>query len=136
FFFFFFSSRRRHTRSDRDWSSDVCSSDLEYVYFSSDSYHQVYPFKISFRSNHPQLPIHLAVTKMYCSEVYQDSVFGSYFVDQSFLIHIFVEKISFVIPYIRTQKIPDPRLHKQIVDKIPKWHFLLTQSFFSPYHSG
>src|SRR6185312_12036954 len=28
FFFFFFSSRRRHTRSDRDWSSDVCSSDL------------------------------------------------------------------------------------------------------------
>src|SRR6266496_4907853 len=27
--FFFFSSRRRHTRSLRDWSSDVCSSDLE-----------------------------------------------------------------------------------------------------------
>src|SRR5206468_7941597 len=25
---FFFSSRRRHTSSDRDWSSDVCSSDL------------------------------------------------------------------------------------------------------------
>src|SRR5438105_10356053 len=25
--FFFFSSRRRHTRSTRDWSSDVCSSD-------------------------------------------------------------------------------------------------------------
>ena len=24
-----FSSRRRHTRSDRDWSSDVCSSDLQ-----------------------------------------------------------------------------------------------------------
>src|SRR5207249_8625684 len=28
FCFFFFSSRRRHTRSKRDWSSDVCSSDL------------------------------------------------------------------------------------------------------------
>src|SRR5437867_9101692 len=27
--FFFFSSRRRHTRSYGDWSSDVCSSDLE-----------------------------------------------------------------------------------------------------------
>src|SRR5690606_40115925 len=26
---FFFSSRRRHTRFSRDWSSDVCSSDLE-----------------------------------------------------------------------------------------------------------
>src|SRR5438874_12619877 len=30
-FFFFFSSRRRHTRSLRDWSSDVCSSDLVVV---------------------------------------------------------------------------------------------------------
>src|SRR5207249_9123156 len=29
FSLFFFSSRRRHTRSKRDWSSDVCSSDLE-----------------------------------------------------------------------------------------------------------
>src|SRR5882762_5418143 len=29
FIFFFFSSRRRHTRFKCDWSSDVCSSDLE-----------------------------------------------------------------------------------------------------------
>src|SRR5690606_40762287 len=29
FIVFFFSSRRRHTRFSRDWSSDVCSSDLE-----------------------------------------------------------------------------------------------------------
>src|SRR5690606_39603575 len=28
FVLFFFSSRRRHTRFSRDWSSDVCSSDL------------------------------------------------------------------------------------------------------------
>src|SRR5207249_8021086 len=28
---FFFSSRRRHTRSKRDWSSDVCSSDLALI---------------------------------------------------------------------------------------------------------
>src|SRR5690606_40679888 len=28
---FFFSSRRRHTRFSRDWSSDVCSSDLDDV---------------------------------------------------------------------------------------------------------
>src|SRR5256884_4115098 len=27
---FFFSSRRRHTRCSRDWSSDVCSSDLQF----------------------------------------------------------------------------------------------------------
>src|SRR5690606_16122127 len=31
FLFFFFSSRRRHTRFSRDWSSDVCSSDLLYL---------------------------------------------------------------------------------------------------------
>src|SRR5207249_6839189 len=31
FCFFFFSSRRRHTRSKRDWSSDVCSSDLSWT---------------------------------------------------------------------------------------------------------
>src|SRR3989449_2122228 len=30
-FFFFFSSRRRHTRCSRDWSSDVCSSDLHLI---------------------------------------------------------------------------------------------------------
>src|SRR5699024_11237200 len=30
---FFFSSRRRHTRSKRDWSSDVCSSDLSLFCF-------------------------------------------------------------------------------------------------------
>src|SRR5690606_40363882 len=29
---FFFSSRRRHTRFSRDWSSDVCSSDLSLAY--------------------------------------------------------------------------------------------------------
>src|SRR5699024_12009730 len=28
---FFLSSRRRHTRSKRDWSSDVCSSDLLFL---------------------------------------------------------------------------------------------------------
>src|SRR5699024_7604390 len=31
-YIFFFSSRRRHTRSKRDWSSDVCSSDLASVF--------------------------------------------------------------------------------------------------------
>src|SRR5947209_9691066 len=34
FFFFFFSSRRRHTRYWRDWSSDVCSSDLGHFSFN------------------------------------------------------------------------------------------------------
>src|SRR5690606_41095253 len=33
---FFFSSRRRHTRFSRDWSSDVCSSDLSLYEFTED----------------------------------------------------------------------------------------------------
>src|SRR3712207_7771269 len=32
--FFFFSSRRRHTRYWRDWSSDVCSSDLSTISYA------------------------------------------------------------------------------------------------------
>src|SRR5438874_10694412 len=37
-YFFFFSSRRRHTRSLRDWSSDVCSSDLAVCSMVGSSY--------------------------------------------------------------------------------------------------
>src|SRR3712207_8042387 len=42
-FIFFFSSRRRHTRYWRDWSSDVCSSDLYNMGFITDKerYNQV-----------------------------------------------------------------------------------------------
>src|SRR5699024_7024228 len=46
--FFFFSSSRRHTRSKRDWSSDVCSSDLlknlsfySYIYYARFAVNQV-----------------------------------------------------------------------------------------------
>src|SRR5436305_14858662 len=35
---FFFSSRRRHTRCGRDWSSDVCSSDLGLMYIATREY--------------------------------------------------------------------------------------------------
>src|SRR5699024_1462557 len=38
--YFFLSSRRRHTRSKRDWSSDVCSSDLAAVSHASGCVHQ------------------------------------------------------------------------------------------------
>src|SRR3989440_9596850 len=36
-----FSSRRRHTRSDRDWSSDVCSSDLCMAYLYQELKYQL-----------------------------------------------------------------------------------------------
>src|SRR5699024_11910222 len=35
FVHFFFSSRRRHTSSKRDWSSDVCSSDLSFLNYAN-----------------------------------------------------------------------------------------------------
>src|SRR5207253_6095908 len=38
---FFFSSRRRHTRWPRDWSSDVCSSDLEERVITSALFHML-----------------------------------------------------------------------------------------------
>src|SRR5260221_8828098 len=43
FAFFFFSSRRRHTRSLCDWSSDVCSSDLEERYVGRALSHSTRP---------------------------------------------------------------------------------------------
>src|SRR5207249_8191477 len=43
-YFFFFSSRRRHTRSKRDWSSDVCSSDLDARQFWGKFTLQLYVF--------------------------------------------------------------------------------------------
>src|SRR5204863_3484834 len=45
-FFFFFSSRRRHTRSLRDWSSDVCSSDLMKLTCRSLDDEFAYPFEL------------------------------------------------------------------------------------------
>src|SRR5437868_10016303 len=50
-FFFFFSSRRRHTRSKRDWSSDVCSSDL--VSFAASTRSRSTPPSSSKRSDRP-----------------------------------------------------------------------------------
>src|SRR5207249_8544612 len=54
---FFFSSRRRHTRSKRDWSSDVCSSDLAIA--SRISTAQLEPVRVEerrdwFRAHSPQ----------------------------------------------------------------------------------
>src|SRR5580693_4795665 len=45
--FFFFSSRRRHTRWNCDWSSDVCSSDLEPVVGANDGLARVLDFGIA-----------------------------------------------------------------------------------------
>src|SRR5436309_11667310 len=53
FFFFFFSSRRRHTRFSRDWSSDVCSSDLEDILAWSHG-EVLKPETINYRTQKPE----------------------------------------------------------------------------------
>src|SRR5207245_3140951 len=69
---FFFSSRRRHTRCYRDWSSDVCSSDLSFAFkglamvvlrFKDKSPREwKVPFNISLGGN--EIPIGLGVIAM------------------------------------------------------------------------
>src|SRR5690606_39832369 len=51
--FFVFSSRRRHTRFSRDWSSDVCSSDLDAGVFTTASQLVV----VSLDGTDVQLPV-------------------------------------------------------------------------------
>src|SRR5690606_39528346 len=45
FLYFFFSSRRRHTRFSRDWSSDVCSSDLIFPYYRENEKANLFNYK-------------------------------------------------------------------------------------------
>src|SRR5258707_9701915 len=52
-FFFFFSSRRRHTRYWRDWSSDVCSSDLFAGWREGED---STPFRVSLTENYRSTP--------------------------------------------------------------------------------
>ena len=52
-YFFFFSSRRRHTRLRRDWSSDVCSSDLD-VNHIKNSYFNIVTESYMYNTSLPQ----------------------------------------------------------------------------------
>src|SRR5699024_10252531 len=58
-FTFFFSSRRRHTRSKRDWSSDVCSSDLFLIRWEKITWLGVGLFRTSYRG------VRMASTRIY-----------------------------------------------------------------------
>src|SRR5699024_11488856 len=62
FVFFFFSSRRRHTRSKRDWSSDVCSSDLHRFNHMVKRYNDIY------RVQMPNITPHVC-RHTYCSNM-------------------------------------------------------------------
>src|SRR6266576_576714 len=62
-FFFFFSSRRRHTRSLRDWSSDVCSSDLFYELVVFHSRIDVANSPTEASTHQVQMPLNLGIVR-------------------------------------------------------------------------
>src|SRR6266496_5292017 len=70
---FFFSSRRRHTRSLRDWSSDVCSSDLVRVaklailIFQRDGFYPCVP--MTQQDSHPLVTLDRKSTRLNSSHV-------------------------------------------------------------------
>src|SRR5699024_11222002 len=65
FWSFFFSSRRRHTRSKRDWSSDVCSSDLYVCYYSVENYNLTTQFPSSLPLLRRHWLLHPVLTSFY-----------------------------------------------------------------------
>src|SRR5699024_11464694 len=56
---FYFSSRRRHTRSKRDWSSDVCSSDLGLALQAGGELLGLHPVLEGLGVAAVELPLHL-----------------------------------------------------------------------------
>src|SRR5699024_12129351 len=98
---------RRHTRSKRDWSSDVCSSDLDYAIINS-ALVRPSPFTLklicpSIKLSHPlvknKLFSKLQAKTLYIGKEY----FNSYYEESSAmksdsLIRIVEENMSFIIP--------------------------------------
>src|SRR6266446_7778185 len=67
-FYFFFSSRRRHTRLQGDWSSDVCSSDLEWVKGKS------VDEALTIKNTHIAKELALPPVKIHCSVLAEDAI--------------------------------------------------------------
>src|SRR2546422_9479750 len=68
FFFFFFSSRRRHTRCSRDWSSDVCSSDLAWI---GSSFYFIWLDRALTKPEHPKSGVEGDLWMVHSGGVYQ-----------------------------------------------------------------
>src|SRR5699024_2105943 len=104
FVFFFFSSRRRHTRSKRDWSSDVCSSDLERG--------DVYKLRVWYAVTIMLGLIFICIVGYEWYEMIhhgvtiQSSVFGSvfYILTGFHAIHVSAVIVAFIVIMMRTAK--------------------------------
>ena len=72
----------------------------KHVYFLGDLYHRVYLYQILILSNNQQLLRDLEVIKNFRFQVREDQIIYLNLNVLFFLIHIFVEKIFFVIPSV------------------------------------
>src|SRR3989449_8389029 len=79
--FFFFSSRRRHTRCSRDWSSDVCSSDL-YVLAYQLGWFPVQGWGISFAENLLRYSVLAIIVGVAVSLAPDIRLYRSFFLDE------------------------------------------------------
>src|SRR5687768_3671876 len=75
--YFFFSSRRRHTRCSRDWSSDVCSSDLAFTVDGPRGPARVAQpgaLWLSGATGHPVLPFHIEASRAWTARSWDRSL--------------------------------------------------------------
>src|SRR5438067_3567532 len=93
-YIFFFSSRRRHTRSKRDWSSDVCSSDLiEHIVsdtearFSPETFWPVHPKDADHGETDPVYPLYHGASGVVWALHYLEAV-GAVSLRSSYDIHV------------------------------------------------
>src|SRR3989442_10341560 len=108
-YFFFFSSRRRHTRCGRDWSSDVCSSDL-----STDSF-------FSHKAWADALGLKHTLLADFKREVVKK--FGLYFepLNCGQRATVIVDKNG-KVAYVKVQEIKVARDDKDILEALKKLH--------------
>src|SRR5437762_7007725 len=109
--FFFFSSRRRHTRYIGDWSSDVCSSDLESVKDNNQKNHDVE--KVAEPAAPPDTP----------KEAPKPAVTRFLFISKFALIHDLawqVRKEGFEVKYHIMSK-ADRDVGDGFVEKVDRW---------------
>src|SRR5690606_36796717 len=86
---FFFSSRRRHTRFSRDWSSDVCSSDLNFPNLPKRTSSISKIWAIGFG----QAGVTLAILSMFISDFY-NNILKKYIATIGYFIGVFIVVLS------------------------------------------
>src|SRR3712207_8291763 len=111
YFLFFFSSRRRHTRYWRDWSSDVCSSDLgHYAAKGADKHLTVTTHDMAWRFTF------IRTQKLGCLNLL--NAFKGGFVNYLYRIFLIYHDISLAT------------IHKSVVSGIAKAHTIGSQKYF------